>query len=70
MSNSFEKDVKNALRENKIKGIEPTTQSQLAEELGITSPYLSDILKGYRVGVSQRKQIKEILDLENTTYDI
>lgn len=70
MENSFEIDVKNALRENKLKGIEPSTQTQLAEDLGITSPYLSDILKGYRVGVKQRNQIKKILDLESDRYEV
>lgn len=36
----------------------------LANQLGVSSPYLTDILKGNRKGTKIKEQIKEILDLE------
>lgn len=40
------------------------TLKQLSQELGISIPYLSDILRGQRKGKKQRKRIIEILELE------
>ena len=64
MYQEFEQQVKEKLKENKLKEIKPSSQVELAEMLDITPPYLSDILKGYRVGIKQRNEIKEILNLE------
>lgn len=64
MYQEFEQRVKEKLKENKLEGQKPSTQVELAEMLDITPPYLSDILKGYRVGIKQRDEIKKILDFE------
>ena len=64
MYQEFEHQVKEKLKENKLDGQKPSSQVELAEMLDIAPPYLSDILKGYRVGVKQRNEIKKILDFE------
>jgi transcriptional regulator with XRE-family HTH domain len=40
------------------------TIKQLAEMLGISSPYMSDILRGRRDAVEQKKRIAKILDIK------
>lgn len=39
-------------------------QSDLAKMLGISNPYLSDIINGKRDALEMRKKISEILDLD------
>lgn len=40
------------------------TITELAEKLGVTPSYVSDILRGVREGKPQRQRIAEILGLE------
>ncbi|MFI3130955.1 multiprotein-bridging factor 1 family protein [Mammaliicoccus sciuri] len=40
------------------------TSKQLAEKLGISPAYLSDILRGHRDAINQRKRIAKILDIK------
>ena len=40
------------------------TNKQLAEMLGISGAYLSDILRGRRDAVEQKKRIAKILDIK------
>lgn len=54
----FEMSVKRALREKKM------TQAQLAEKIGVTAAYCSDIIRGNRTGEEQRKKIIKILELK------
>lgn len=55
----FEIEVKVALIRKRM------TQAQLAEKLGITKPYLSDILRGNRKGGKYKALISEMLEIEN-----
>lgn len=60
MSKELEARVRNELFKRKM------TQKELAEMLGISQVYLSDILRGRRDGTKPKayiKQIKEILAL-------
>jgi len=54
----FEIEVKETLIRRRI------TQRTLAKELGITTPYLSDILRGNRKGGKYRSLIKEKLEIK------
>ena len=54
----FEIEVKAALIRRRM------TQGALAKELGITTPYLSDILRGNRKGGKYRELIKEKLKIK------
>lgn len=54
----FEMQVKRALRE---KGM---LAKELAEMLGITSAYCSDIIRGNRSAPKKREEIKKILNLK------
>lgn len=54
----FEIEVKVALIRRRM------TQGTLAKELGITTPYLSDILRGNRKGGKYRELIKEKLEIK------
>jgi transcriptional regulator with XRE-family HTH domain len=54
----FEIEVKVALIRKRM------TQRAFAEELGITTPYLSDILRGNRKGGKYRGLIKEKLEIK------
>lgn len=56
--NDFEIEVKVALIRRRM------TQGTLAKELGITTPYLSDILRGNRKGGKYRGLIKEKLEIK------
>lgn len=42
------------------------TITELAEKLGVSPSYVSDILRGVREGKPQRKRIAEILELEHS----
>jgi len=53
----FELEVKTTLLSRGI------TVAELAEKLGITQPYLSDILAGARKGIKQKIKIAEILGI-------
>ena len=56
---NFEIEVKSALiKENR-------TMSNLAEEIGISVSYLSDIIRGNRKANHYKEKITEILNLEN-----
>ncbi len=54
----YEMLVKTRLREKKL------TASHLADKLGISSPYLSDILRGNRQANDIRKKINETLNIK------
>lgn len=54
----FEKQVKIALIERNM------TMSDLANELGISISYVSDLLKGKRTNQVQLKRIRQILCIE------
>lgn len=41
------------------------TLTELAAELGISTAYLSDILRGRRDATEQKQRIAKLLDLEN-----
>lgn len=56
----FEKQVRIALIERNM------TQTNLAEELGISISYLSDLLKGKRKTAEQIDRIKQFLNLTDT----
>lgn len=55
----FELQVRNELWKRDM------TLTEFAEVLGITSQYLTDILKGRRIATEQRKKIKKILEIED-----
>lgn len=55
----FELQVRNELWKKDM------TLTEFAEVLGITSQYLTDILKGRRKATEQRKKIKKILGIED-----
>lgn len=54
----FGKEVEKALIDRDM------SKSELAKILGITQPYLTDILKGTRDGKERKKQIAEYLGLD------
>lgn len=54
----FGKEVEKALIDRDM------SKSELAKILGITQPYLTDILKGTRDGKDRKKQIAEYLELD------
>lgn len=54
---SFEEKVIIALKRKKL------TYLDLGNLLGISAPYVSDIIKGNRKGTLYKEKIKEILDL-------
>lgn len=58
----FHKKVKIALI------IRDKTAKSLADEMGISVGHLNDILKGYRKSIKRRKQIVEILGMEDGVY--
>lgn len=54
----FELQVRNELWKKDM------TLTEFADVLGITSQYLTDILKGRRKATEQRKKIRKILEIE------
>ncbi|HCT6711169.1 helix-turn-helix domain-containing protein [Enterococcus faecalis] len=58
MSQDLELEVRAALVKAK------KTQTWLAEELDLSKPYLTDILKGRRSPENQIKKIKKILNIK------
>lgn len=54
---TFEKDVRKALIDKEM------SITDLSNQLGITVPYLYDILKGNRAGSKQKEKIVKILEL-------
>lgn len=56
-----EKDFNTLVKEKLVEN--GSTISELAKELGISQPYLSDILNGNRRGEAQREKIKIILGI-------
>ena len=56
-----EKDFNTLVKEKLVES--GSTISELAKELGISQPYLSDILNGNRRGEAQRDKIKIILGI-------
>lgn len=56
----FEKQVKIALIERNM------TMGDLADELGISISYVSDLLKGKRSNQAQLDRIKDFLNLSDT----
>ncbi|MDA2567074.1 helix-turn-helix transcriptional regulator [Bacillus cereus] len=61
MNNAFGKRVKTWLVINEMK------QKDLAEMLGISNPYLSDILLGKREGKKVREKIMRILEVKEAS---
>lgn len=61
---TFEVRVRNELWKRKM------TAMQLAETIGISQAYLSDILKGKRDAPEQRKRISYILGLDGDSDDV
>ncbi|PFJ19600.1 transcriptional regulator [Bacillus cereus] len=61
MDETFGKKVKTWLIINDMK------QRDLAEMLGISNPYLSDILLGKRKGKKVREKIMRILDMKEAS---
>jgi len=59
----FEKEVRKALLEKDMR------LTDLAKFLGITLPYLYDIFKGNRPGLTQKKRIIDFLDLGESVLD-
>lgn len=59
MMSEFEKQVRHALIDRDM------TMTDLANELGITISYVSDLLKGKRTNQEQLQRIKEVFDLTN-----
>lgn len=55
----FELQVRNELWKKDM------TLTEFADVLGITSQYLTDILKGRRKANEQRKKIRKILEIED-----
>ncbi|SMP38341.1 helix-turn-helix domain-containing protein [Anoxynatronum buryatiense] len=55
---NFEKAVKEALIDKRM------TQSALAKQLGISGPYLSDIIRGNRIAQQHRERIIVSLGLQ------
>ncbi len=58
--NIFEKEVRKALIDKDM------TMNNLAKEVGISSCYLIDILKGNRSGKKQKAKILDLLELDET----
>ncbi|AEY65384.1 DNA-binding protein [Clostridium sp. BNL1100] len=56
----FEKEVRKALIDKDM------TVNKLAEEMGISSCYLIDILKGNRTGKKQKTKILALLGLDES----
>lgn len=56
----FEKQVRHALIDRDM------TMTDLANELGITISYVSDLLKGKRTNQEQLQRIKEFLEITDT----
>lgn len=63
MNSEFGKEVRKALIDRDMK------LSTLAEQLGISQPYLTDILKGSRKAIGQRKKICKLLKIEESLFD-
>ncbi|KXY35790.1 helix-turn-helix domain-containing protein [Bacillus thuringiensis] len=61
MDDKFNKKVKTWLVINDMK------QKDLAEMLGISSPYLSDILLGKRKGKKVKQKIIKLLDIKEAS---
>lgn len=61
MDDKFNKKVKTWLVINDMK------QKDLAEMLGISSPYLSDILLGKRKGKKVKQKIIKLLDMKEAS---
>lgn len=61
MGDKFNKKVKTWLVINDMK------QKDLAEMLGISSPYLSDILLGKRKGKKVKQKIIKLLDIKEAS---
>ncbi|PEJ20456.1 transcriptional regulator [Bacillus toyonensis] len=61
MDDKFNKKVKTWLVINDLK------QKDLAEMLGISSPYLSDILLGKRKGKKVKQKIIKLLDIKEAS---
>lgn len=55
---SFGKEVEKALIDKDM------GKGDLAKEIGISQPYLTDILKGTRTGTEKKKQIAEKLGID------
>lgn len=60
MMSEFEKQVRHALIDRDM------TMTDLANELGITISYVSDLLKGKRTNQGQLQRIKEFLEITDT----
>lgn len=60
MMSEFEKQVRHALIDRDM------TMTDLANELGITISYVSDLLKGKRTNQEQLQRIKEFLEITDT----
>jgi len=41
------------------------TMTALAKEIGVCTPYVSEIFKGTRAGTTQKVKIAEVLGMEN-----
>lgn len=66
MMSEFEKQVRHALIDRDM------TMTDLANELGITISYVSDLLKGKRTNQEQLQRIKEFLEITESkvfTYE-
>ncbi len=60
MMSEFEKQVRHALIDRDM------TMTDLANELGITISYVSDLLKSKRTNQEQLQRIKEFLEITDT----
>ena len=58
LNRNFGKEVRKALIDKDMK------LSNLAEQLGISQPYLTDILNGSRKGTKQKKEICKLLSIK------
>ena len=59
----FEKEVKKALIDKDM------TMGDLAEILGITLSYVSDLIKGKRTNKEQIQKIRDVLDIPKSVED-
>lgn len=59
MSENLDLKIRNELRKRKM------TMSELADLIGISQPYLSDILSGRRDGKKAQEHVKHIKEILN-----